>query len=287
MSATANALSRRTLLKNTVKTGATAGAVLAIGFDVTPAKASPEKAVVNPLKAWVKIDQTGAVTLVYSKSEMGQGVSTALPMILADELDVNWKDVRVEHAPVEPAFGGQGTGGSGSVASTWTPLRTAGATARLMLVTAAAQRWNVDPASCTAKNGAVWHGNQKLAYGELVESAAQLPVPDPATVRLKNPDEFNIIGKSFARTDVPAKTDGSAIFGIDVRVPGMLYAVVARCPVFGGKVKTFDAAKAKAMHGVRDIFEIPPVGQGVHSCGGIAVVADTTYIAMQARKQLQ
>ena len=287
MNSVSTPVTRRTLLKTTLKTSATAGAVLAIGFEVPAAKGAPEKALVNPLQAWVRIDQTGVVTLVYSKSEMGQGVSTSLPMILADELDVDWKGVRVEHAPVEPAFGGQGTGGSGSVATMWTPLRTAGATARQMLITAAAQRWGVDPASCTTKAGAVWNGNQRLLYAELVASAAQLPVPDPATVRLKKPEEFQIIGKSFPRTDVPAKTDGSAVFGLDVRVPGMLYAVVARCPVFGGKVKSYDAAKAKGMKGVRDVFEIPAVGQGVHSCGGVAVVADTTYIAMQARKQLR
>ncbi len=133
----------------------------------------------------------------------------------------------------------------------------------------------------------MWHGSDKLPYGELVERASQLPVPDLATVALKKPEEFELIGKSLPRTDIPAKTDGSAIFGLDVRLPGMVYAVVARCPVFGGKVKSFDASKAKAMKGVLDIFEIEPVAQGVHSAGGVAVVAETTYIAMQARKQLQ
>ncbi len=284
MSARANSVTRRKLLQ----TGATAGAALMIGFEAPRiAKAAPDKPVMNPLAAWVKIDQDGLVTLTYSKSEMGQGVSTSLPMILADELGVDWKDVRVAHAPVEPMYGGQGTGGSGSVTTMWTPLRQAGAAGRQMLITAAAQRWSVAPETCTAKAGAVWHGSDKLTYGELVESASRLPVPDLATVPLKKPEDFELIGKSLPRTDVPAKTDGSAIFGLDVRVPGMLYAVVARCPVFGGKVKSFDAAKAKVMKGVQDVFEIPAVGQGVHSCGGVAVVAATTYIAMQARKQLR
>ncbi len=282
-----SALTRRTLLKTTLQTGATAGAALVIGFDVSPAKGAPEKPVVNPLTAWVKIDQSGLVTLAYSKSEMGQGVATSLPMILAEELGVDWKDVRVEHAPVTPAYGRQGTGGSGSVTSMWMPLRTAGAAARQMLIAAAAQKWGVDPASCSAHHSAVWHGSDKLAYGELVERASQLPVPDPASVTLKKPEEFQLIGKSLPRTDIPAKTDGSAIFGLDVRVPGMLYAVVARCPVFGGKVKSFDAARAKAIKGVRDVFEIPAVPEGVHSCGGVVVLADTTYIAMQGRKALQ
>ncbi len=286
MSAAQSTVSRRTILKTTLQTGAAAGAALLIGFDIPEAKAAPDKPVVNPLKAWVKIDQTGAVTLLYSKSEMGQGVSTSLPMILAEELCVDWKDVHVEHAPVDRAFGPQGTGGSGSVAGTWMPLRTAGATARQMLIMAAAKQWSVDPASCTAKAGAVWHASDKLSYGELVASAAQLPVPNPQTIQLKKPEDFEIVGKSMPRTDIPAKTDGSAVFGLDVRVPGMLYAVVARCPVFGGKVRTFDATKAKAMKGVREVFEIPAVAQGTHSCGGVVVVADTTYIAMQARKQL-
>ncbi len=280
MSATTMPLTRRTLLK-------TAGAALVIGFEVpAKAKAAPEKPAVNPLSAWIKIDQNGIVTLAYSKSEMGQGVSTSLPMILADELGVDWKDVRVEHAPTDPAHGGQGTGGSGSVAGMFMPLRQAGAAAREMLISAAAQRWNVDKAACSAKNGAVWHGSDKLPYGELIESASKLPVPDLKTVPLKKPEEFELIGKSLPRTDVPAKVDGSAIFGLDVRVPGMVRAVVARCPVFGGKAKSFDASQAKAMKGVLDVFQIDP-DKSVHSCGGVVVVAESTYIAMQARKLLR
>jgi isoquinoline 1-oxidoreductase beta subunit len=282
MSSTSASLTRRTLLK-------TAGAALVIGFEV-PIKAKaapgkPEKPVVNPLSAWIKVDQSGTVTLAYSKSEMGQGVSTSLPMILADELGVDWKNVRVEHAPTEPTYGDQGTGGSGSVAGMFMPLRQAGAAAREMFVTAAAQRWNVDRAACTAKHGAVWHDGDKLSYGELVESASRLPVPDLKTVPLKKPGQFELIGKSMPRTDVPAKVDGSAVFGLDVRVPEMARAVVARCPVFGGKVKSFDASQAKAMKGVLDVFEIGP-DKSVHSCGGVAVVAESTYIALEARKLL-
>lgn len=278
MSAATLDITRRTLLKT---------AALVISFEIpASSKAAPEKPRVNPLQAWIKIDANGAVTLAYTKSEMGQGVSTSLPMILAEELDIDWKDVRVEHAPLDSAHAGQSTGGSGSVAGVFTPLRQAGAAARQMLVAAAAERWKVAPETCTTKNGAVWHGNDKLTYAELLERASQLPVPDLATVALKKPEDFKIIGKSQPRTDVPEKTDGSAVFGLDVRVPGMVYAVVARCPVFGGKVKSFDAAKAKAMKGVLDVFEIEPVQQA-HSCGGVAVVAETTYIAMEARKGLQ
>jgi isoquinoline 1-oxidoreductase beta subunit len=279
-------LSRRTLLKTTLQGGAVAGAALVIGFDFPARAQAPQKVAVNPLKSYLKIDQNGQITIIYAKSEMGQGVSTSLPMILADELCVDWKDVRVEHAELDPALGDQGTGGSGSVAGMWMPLRQAGAAGREMLITAAAKHWNVAPETCSAKAGAVWHGDDKLSYAELVPAAAQLPVPDFKTVRLKSPDEFEYIGKSLPRTDVPSKVDGSAEFGLDVRVPGMVYAVVARCPVFGGKVKSLDATKTKALKGVLDVFEIPAVAEGVHSAGGVVVVAETTYIAMQGRKLL-
>ena len=284
MSTTSNVISRRTALKATLQTAT--GAALVIGFDVQRAPAAETKPVVNPLTSWIKIDSQGAITLSYSKSEMGQGISTSLPMILAEELGADWKDVRVEHAPVEGAFGPQGTGGSGSVTTLYTPLRQAGAAARTMLIAAAAQRWNVSATDCKAHQSAVWHGGSKLGFGELVDAAAKMPVPDLATVALKPPAEFEIIGQSLPRTDVPAKTDGSAIFGLDVRVPNMVYAVVARCPVFGGKVKSFDAAEAKAMKGVLEVFEVEPAAEA-HSCGGVAVVAETTYIAMQARNALK
>lgn len=278
-------LSRRSLLKS----AAAAGAALVIGFDIPrTARAATEKQPVSPFHSWVRIDQAGKVTLLSSRSEMGQGISTAAPMILAEELGVDWNDIQIEQAPTDgKLFGNQGTGGSGSVAGSWKPLRQAGAAARTMLVTAAAQRWNVSPESCSVKNGAVYNGSQKLTFGELVESASKLPLPDFEKVPLKKPQDFQIIGKSVQRKDIPQKTDGSAQFGIDVRVPDMVYAVVARCPAFGGKVKSVDASKAKALPGIRDIFEIPAVPEDVHSWGGVAVVADTTWIAMQARKQLK
>lgn len=278
-------VSRRTLLKSAV----TAGVALVVGFEVPQiAKSDPAKAAVNPFRAWVRIDQAGQVTLISARSEMGQGISSALPMILAEELGVDWKDVRVEQAITDPTlYGDQGTGGSGSVAGSWTPLRQAGAAARVMLIGAAAERWKVSPADCTVRDGYVHHQSDKIAYGELVESASKRPIPDLATVPLKVPRDFQIVGKPMPRKDIPLKTDGSARFGIDVRLPGMLYAVVERCPVFGGKVKSFDATKAKALLGVRDVFDIPAVPEGIHSWGGIAVVANTTWIAMQARKQLR
>ncbi|HEX4808258.1 MAG TPA: xanthine dehydrogenase family protein molybdopterin-binding subunit [Bryobacteraceae bacterium] len=278
-------MSRRGLLK----TAAGTGAMLLIGFDVFRiAKAqAPPHAPVSPFRSWIRIDQNGDVTLLSGRSEMGQGISSALPMVLADELGIDWKDVRVEQAPNDPAlFGEQGTGGSGSIAGSWMGLRQAAAAARFMLITAAAQRWSVAPETCNVKNGLVVHGTDQLKFSELVEPASKLPLPDFKKLTLKKPEEFEIIGTVVPRKDIPSKTNGSAVFGIDVRPPGMVYAMVERCPVFGGKVKSFDASAAKNMPGVHDVFEIAAV-PSVHSWGGVAVVADSTWIAMQARKKLQ
>jgi isoquinoline 1-oxidoreductase beta subunit len=268
------------------------GTALVVGFRFSVdalAQEGQEKKKANPFDAWVHIDKSGTVTLITAKSEMGQGALTALPMILAEELEVDWNGVRVEQAPTDPSIYDHGTGGSGSVAGSWLPLRQAGAAAREMLVRAAATAWNVEPATCRAEKGFIVHGprRRRLGYGELVEAASKLPIPDFNKVPLKNPDDFHIVGQSIARTDVPSKVDGSARFGIDVRVPGLLYAVVARCPTFGGKVARFDATKAKAIAGVRHVVEIPAVGAGAHTAGGIAVVADSTWAAMQGRKALQ
>ncbi len=278
-------LSRRSVLKS----AAAAGAALVIGFDLPRRlKGANEKAPVSPLRSWIRIDHEGQVTILSGRSEMGQGISSALPMVLAEELGVDWKNVKIEQAPTDSAlFGNQGTGGSGSVAESFLPLRQAGAAARGMLVSAAAQRWDIAPDKCRVANGVISSGGQSLRFGELVESASKLPVPDFAKVPLKTPEEWKIIGQEVQRKDIPSKTDGSAKFGLDVRVPGMVYAMVQRCPVFGGKVKSFDASKAKEMAGVLDVFEIPAVPEGVHSWGGVAVVATSTWMAMEARTKLK
>ncbi len=270
---------------------ATGGAALVIGFYL-PWKSSAqnqEKPTPNPFNAWIKIDRQNQVTLIVAKSEMGQGIMTALPMILADELEVPWANVRVEQAPTDPTIYDHGTGGSGSVLDSYLPLRQAAAAAREMLITAAAQIWNVSTDTCRAERAGVIHGPRKtrLDYSELIESAAKLPVPDLKKVTLKNANDFNIVGKAIPRADIPAKVNGVAKFGIDVRVPGMLFAVIARCPTFGGKVAKFDDAKAKAVPGVKQIFEIPPVGPGAFTAGGVAVVADSTWAAMQGRDALK
>ena len=288
--ATAPVVNRRDFLKR----GAAGGAALIVGFHLAPrafadqAKDQEEKTP-NPFDAWVRITPDDRVTLVLGKSEMGQGVFTALPMILAEELSLDWKQVHVEQAPTNPKIYDLGTGGSGSVAGSWLPLRQAGAAAREMLIAAAAKRWEVGTDTCKAKNGFVVHGHpeRSLRYGELVVDAAKLPVPNLNKVPLKNADDFTIVGRDTHRLDTALKSTGKAQFGIDSRAPGMLYAVIARCPVFEGKVASFDAGKARAVAGVRDVFEIKTSGRGASTTGGVAVLADNSWAAIQGRKALE
>src|SRR5207302_2142328 len=217
-----------------------------------------------------------------------QGVYTSLPMILAEELCADWKQVRVEQAPTNPKIYDLGTGGSGSVEGSWLPLRQAGAAARELLIAAAAKKWEVGADTCKAKNGYVVHGHpeRSFRFGELVAEASKLPIPDLHKVPLKNPSDFVIVGREVLRLDAAAKSTGSAKFGIDSRVPGMLYAVIERCPVFEGKVASFDASKAKAVPGVRDVFEIKTSGRGASTTGGVAVLAGNSWAAIQGRKAL-
>lgn len=288
--ATAPVVNRRDFLKKS----AAGGAALVVGFHLSPrafadqAKDQEEKTP-NPFDAWVRITPDDHVTLVLGKSEMGQGVSTALPMILAEELCVDWKHVHVEQAPTNPKIYDLGTGGSGSVAGSWLPLRQAGAAAREMLIAAAAKRWEVGADTCKAKNGFVVHGHpeRSFRFGELVADAAKLPIPNLNKVPLKNSEDFSIVGRDTHRLDTADKSSGKARFGIDSRVPGMLYAVIARCPVFEGKVASFDATKAKAVPGVRGVFEIKTSGRGASTTGGVAVLADNSWAAIQGRKALE
>jgi len=271
-----------------LKMGAAGATGLLIGFylpecveALAAAPAAPEAAVA--LNAWIHVGTDDLVTILIDKSEMGQSILTGLAMLAAEELECDWKKVRTEFAPadkayVNPQFGVQGTGGSSATRTSWEPLRRAGAAARMMLLEAAAQKWGVDKSECRAENGAVLHAATKrqLTYGSLAEAAAKLPVPQ--NVPLKDPKEFRIIGKPAKRLDTPDKVNGSAQYGIDVRLPGMYYAVVARCPVFGGKVASFDATKAKAVPGVKDVIQISD---------GVAVVAGNTWTAMEGRRALE
>ena len=288
--ANASVVNRRDFLKKS----AAGGAALVIGFHLTGGAfaqdaAQQEKKPPNPFDAWVRITPDNRATLILGKSEMGQGIMTALPMILAEELCLDWKNVKIEQAPTNPKIYDHGTGGSGSVAGSWLPLRRAGAAAREMLVTAAAQKWEVSPDTCKAENGQVVHGHPQryLSYGELVEAASKLPIPNLNTVPLKNSDDFTVVGRDTRRFEGRDKATGAAKFGIDSRVPGMLFAVVARCPVFGGKVASFDATKTKAVPGVRDVIQFETSGRGASTTGGIAVLADNSWAAMQGRKALE
>ena len=230
------------------------------------------------LNAWIHIAPDDTVTFMIHKSEMGQGTVTSLSQLLAEELEVEWSKFRTEFPPVDPAFGPmQGVVGSQSIRTSWGPLRRAGATARTMLVQAAAEKWGVPVSQCKAEKGVVIDtaGNRRVTYGQLALAASKLT--PPSNVALKDPKAFTIIGKSPKRLDTPDKTTGRTKFGIDARVPGMLYAAVARCPVFGGKVGSFNDKRALAVAGVRKTVQIS---------NGVAVVADNSWSAMQGAKAL-
>jgi isoquinoline 1-oxidoreductase beta subunit len=276
-------LSRRHFLKTSVF----AGGGLILGVYLPGAhhriEAADQAASTFAPNAFVRVGKDESVTVIVNHSEMGQGPYTSVPMVVAEELEADWSKVRFEAAPVDPVYnhsvyGMQMTGGSSSTWSEWERLRKAGAAARQMLVAAAAETWKVDPASCRAENGRVIHSvsGRRLSYGQLVEKASRLAPPQDVT--LKDPKQFKIIGKPMKRLDTPDKTNGKAVFGLDVKVPGMLVAVVARPPVFGGKVKSFNAEKAKAIAGVRHVVEIER---------GVAVVADGFWPAKRGREALE
>jgi isoquinoline 1-oxidoreductase beta subunit len=285
--ASARPLSRRSFLS----VSAAAGGGLLLGFRVparapSTAAAGPDAAGTFAPNAFIRIDPDGRITLVMHKVEMGQGTYTSMAMLIAEELEVDLSQVRLEHAPpddaryAEPFFGVQETGGSTSVRGNWVPLRQAGATARTMLIAAAAATWKVDPSDCKAEHGQVieWRSSdakvqirgRRLGYGELVEQAAKLPVP--SQVALKSPKDFRLIGTPAKRLDAPDKVTGQAQFGIDVQVPGMKIATLAACPVFGGKLAALDTSKALALPGVRQVVRLDDA---------VAVVADHMWAAKQ------
>jgi len=237
----------------------------------------------NPFDAWIHINPDSSARLVLAQSEMGQGVYTSLPMILADEADLDWERVQIVQSDSS-----RGTGGSGSVRRNFLPLRRAGAVVRTALVAAAARKWGVAEAECATNKSAVLHSatGRRLMYGEIVQDALRAPLPDAITVRLKDSTRFALIGHETQHLDIPDKCRGTARFGLDVRLPGMVFAMVARCPVFGGSPARFDSTRALAIPGVLQVFEIPARGTGVFSAGGVAVVAKSTWAAMQGRKAL-
>ena len=278
-------ISRRRFLGTSA--AAVAGGSFVVGFTLravaqdTPGAVSDKD---NPFNAWIHVKTDNSTELVLAQSEMGQGVWTSLPMLLAEEADLDWERVSV----VQSDFS-LGTGGSGSVRSNYLPLRRAGAQVRASMIAAAARKWNVPESECTTSKSAVSHAasGRKLTYGELVPTACKMPCPDAKSMKLKDPAKFTLIGKATQHLDIPDKCTGAARFGLDVRLPGMVYAVIARCPTFGGTPAKFDAAKALSVPGVLQVFEVPARGHRVYTAGGVAVVAKSTWAAMQGRKALE
>jgi CO/xanthine dehydrogenase Mo-binding subunit len=258
-----------------VGAGIAAGAGLVIGFYLPHKNGSRKEFSPN---AYLRIAPDNKITIVVARSEMGQGVRTALPMILAEELEADWNQIQIEQAGASTFFGDQTTGGSASIRTTWDPMRKAGAIAREMLISAAALTWGVPRSSCTAEKGQIKHpaSNRSLSYGELASKAATLPIP--ADVPLKQSKDYKIVGQRLRRLDSPAKVTGGAVFGIDLRIPGMKYAVLSRCPVIGGKVSSFDDKDSKKVTGVSYVGKI--------SDSAVAVVADSVWGAMEGRRVL-
>lgn len=277
-------LSRRSFLKLSSLAGG--GFALGIaGLESAQAQQAGAKPATPP-QAFLTIAPDNTVTIAVNRLEFGQGVHTALPMALAEELDVDWKNVRAILAPAgdaykDPMFGIQMTGGSTALNHSFEQYRELGARARAMLITAAAQKWEVDPASCTASMGVVTSGNNRATYGELGQTAMSLPVP--AQVKLKDPAQFRIVGKPTPRLDSASKLHGDAVFGMDVRLKDMMVAVVAHPPRFGGKVKSFNADKARQIKGVADVMLVNTDRGG----SGVAVVADGYWPAKTARDALE
>jgi len=259
-----------------IKVSAVTGGGFLLGFRLIANDETGPPSDFTP-NVWLRVGTDGAVTITVHRSEMGQGVWTSVPMIVAEELEADWSTVSIEQADAHPTkYGSQSTGGSYSIRGNWEKLRNAGATAREMLISAAAGQWKVDRSACKAEKGYVVHSSgKKLSYGELSTSAANLPVP--GSVSLKDESDFTIIGKRIKKLDTPSKVYGSAIFGLDIRVPEMVFASIEKCPVFGGTVGSFDASKAKAVTGVLNVVEVQT---------GVAVVATNTWAAFRGREEL-
>jgi isoquinoline 1-oxidoreductase beta subunit len=274
--------SRRTFLKTATAAGG--GLVIGVYLPVRSAAAAQTATAFEP-NVWIRINPDDTVRIMLTQLEMGQGVMTAMPMLVAEELDFDWTKIRTEWAPADakkygnPNFGGQQlTAGSNSVRGMWKVLREAGATARAMLVTAAAQQWNVAEGALTTDKGEVIHqaSGRRVRYGALTQRAAALPAP--AAVTLKSPGSFKVLGQSLPRLDVPEKVNGSAVFGIDVKLPGLLTARIVRPPVFGSRLASFDASKAKAVPGVKHVIAVT---------NGVAVVADDYWSASKGAQALE
>lgn len=290
--ATATMMNRRSFLQ---VTGIAGGGMLAmcygepLGDFLAMAQGRPQQAPLSPL-AFIRIGTDGAVTIMAKNPEIGQGVKTMLPMLIAEELDVEWSSVHIEHTDVDPArYGGQIAGGSTATPTSWDPMRRMGAACRQMLISAAAQGWNVPESECRTQAGKVLHvsSSRSAGYGELASKAASLPVPDLQTLKMKDPKDYNIIGKPIPSVDNHAIVTGKPLFGIDLVVPGMLAAVFEKCPVFGGKVVSANLDDIKKLPGVKHAFVVEGGAEFDGLLGGVAIVADTWWAARSARRRLR
>lgn len=275
-----------------IKLASLAGGGLALAFhlDTRPVRAEEVAANETTLNAFVRITPDNTVT-VYSKGpEIGQGIKTAFGLIIAEELDADWKTVKVDQAPIKPkVYGYQGAGGSTSIPRGWDQLRQAGATARAMLIASAAKQWNVPVSECTAADSFVIHKPtaRKLTYGSLAKAAADQPVPDVAKVPLKTRAEYKLLGKRFTGVDNAKVVTGQPLFGIDVKLPGMLYANYTKCPAVGGKVKSANLDEIKKLPGIVDAFVLEGTGNPLEVMPGIAIIAKTTWDAFKAKAALK
>ncbi|RTL21712.1 MAG: xanthine dehydrogenase family protein molybdopterin-binding subunit [Burkholderiales bacterium] len=258
------------------------------GAEAVGRPASTEEASFKP-NAFIRIDSSGRVTLISKQPEIGQGIKTSLPMVLAEELAVRWQDVRVQQGDLDPAYGNQSAGGSTSTPNNYTDFQRLGATARLLLIRAAAAQWQLPEAELEAADSAVHHRRtrRRLGYGALVAAAARLPLPAPEEVKLKDPKDYTLLGTRIGGVDNHAVVTGQPLFGIDVKLPGQRVAVFEKCPVFGGRVKAANLDAIKALPGVVDAFVIDGTADLRGLMPGVAIVAEHTWAAFSARKQLR
>jgi len=281
-----------------LRKSALAGGGLVLGFYLNPAD-SAAKRVAKPStlsemaefkpNAFIHIATNGTITLISKQPEIGQGIKTSLPMVIAEELEVNWKDVVILQGDLDPIYGSQSAGGSRSTPTNYEEFHRLGATARIMLIQAAAEIWKLPATELLAKDSAIHHpaSRRQLDYGKLVEMASTLPVPAPELVILKDAKDYKLLGTRIGGIDNPSIVTGKPLFGLDVKLPGMLYAVYEKSPVFGGKVVSANLDKIKSLPGVRNAFIIKGGSDLKGLLPGVAILADSTWSAFSARKQLK